>query len=492
MLALAALGLLAAPAIAQPAPAPAVVVADQLAGLDHFIDGVVAQQIVAREVAGAVVTIIRDDRVVFNRGYGFADIEQGLAVDPERSLFRPGSVSKLLTWAALMQLVEAGRVDLDADINTYLDFAIPPLDGEPIRVRHLMTHTPGMSDAPGIITRDPAKLLGFRDWMKANLPPRIWPAGTEVSYSNYGAALAGYIIEQVTGSDFDSYIEANLFAPLGMAATSFREPLPAALAPHLAKGYKLEDGQFVAQSAELISAIAPAGSASSTGPDMARFMAAILNEGTLGAQRILEPDSVRFLLGDAIATAPGLPGMGHGFFVYRQAGPRLVGHGGNTADFHSMMALAPEARLGIFISMTGGAGSYAARTELTDLLIGRLFPQAPMDRLVRPANEPLPLGTYRINRRDYTKDPQPAYDLKIAEKGADAITLTAAEKATHWERVGPMLYEKASSANRGGPYDRLQFVQHPTGWSLVFATQPHVVWHCVPEDGLQNCKAGEN
>jgi CubicO group peptidase (beta-lactamase class C family) len=463
-----------------------------LAGIDHFIDGVLAQQIMTREVAGAVVTIVKDGQTILNRGYGFADIENEVPVDPSRHLFRPGSVSKLLTWTALMQQVEAGRVDLDADVNTYLDFVIPALDGEPIRVRHLFTHTPGMSDAPGIITRDPDKLLAFRDWMKANLPRRVWPAGTEISYSNYGAALAGYIIEQVTGTDFDTYVEANLFAPLGMAATSFREPLPEPLAGNLVKGYRYEDGRFVAQPAELISAIAPAGSVSSTGPDMARFMLAMLNQGSLDGQRILQPGSVQFLLADAHGTAPGLPGMANGFFVYRSTGPRLVGHGGNTADFHAMMALSPEHGFGVFIVMTGGAGSYAARTELTDALIGKLFPEPAMLRLARPEQEPVPSGAFRINRRDYSADPRPEYDIQITSAGPDAITVTALGKPAHWERVGPLLYEKTTGAGPSGPFDRLRFVKRPGGWSAVFATQPHVVWHCVPDDASETCQTGEN
>jgi CubicO group peptidase (beta-lactamase class C family) len=175
LLAVAALGMSAAPVEAKPADQAA---ARELAQIDHFVDGVMAQQIMTREVAGAVVTIVRDGRIVFNRGYGYADIEGRVPVDPSRHLFRPGSVSKLITWTALMQQVEAGRVDLDADVNTYLDFTIPPLDGEPIRVRHLFTHSPGMSDAPGIITRDFAKLKPFREWMQTNIPPRMWPAGT--------------------------------------------------------------------------------------------------------------------------------------------------------------------------------------------------------------------------------------------------------------------------------------------------------------------------
>ena len=129
-----------------------------------------------------------------------------------------------------------------------------------------MSHQVGLSDAPGIITRDPARLLPFRQWMQTHIPPRIWPAGGDIAYSNYGAALAGYIVEQTSGEAFPAYVERHILAPLGMAATTFREPLPPALAPRMALGYRLEQGRFVAQPPELISAIAPADAATSSAP----------------------------------------------------------------------------------------------------------------------------------------------------------------------------------------------------------------------------------
>src|SRR3546814_19442444 len=119
----------------------------------------------------------------------------------------------------------------------------------------------------------------------------------------------------------------------------------------------------------------PAGSGTSSAPDMTRFMMAMLNGGAIGGARILKPESVALLMRDSHANAPDLPGMAHGFFVVREAGPRLVGHGGNTGDFHSNMILAPEAGLGFFVSETGGQGSYAGRPERTEARIRRPFTQ---------------------------------------------------------------------------------------------------------------------
>lgn len=453
--------------------------AKRLAGLADFVDGVMAQQIATREVAGAVVTVVHRGRVVFARGYGFADVDKGVAVDPQQTLFRPGSVSKMFTWAALLQQVELGRVSLDADVNTYLDFKIPEFEGKPVRVRDLLQHTPGTSDTGGLTAPSPDKLIPYPEWLKARVPQRLWAPGTEISYSNYGAALAGYIVERVSGEPFADYVESHVFKPLGMTSTTFREPLPAALAPRMATGYRIKDGKFEARPFELFSPVMPAGSGTSSAPDMARFMMAMLNGGALGKARILRPDSVKLLMADSFANAPDLPGMAHGFFVVREAGPRLVGHGGNTGDFHSNMILAPEAGLGFFVSETGGQGSYGGRTELTEALIGRLFPVTPAPRVAAPADEKLPLGAYRGNRRDYSRPANPERDLKVAAAGANAIAVTNDGRTTYWERIGPMRFEQVTGARAGGPYERLRFYGGEGRWRLSFSSQPHVTYHLV-------------
>lgn len=452
---------------------------DRIGGLADFVDGVMAQQIATREVAGAVVTVVYRDKVLFSRGYGFADIDKGIAVDGQQALFRPGSVSKMFTWTALLQQVEAGRVDLDADVNKYLDFQIPAYEGQPIRVRDLLSHTPGMSDVGGLTAPTPDKIQPYVEWMKTHIPARLWRPGTETSYSNYGSVLAGYIVERVSGEAFPDYVEKHIFAPLGMNSTTFREPLPAALAPRMASGYQVKDGRLVAEPFELFSPVMPAGSGTSSGPDMARFMMAMMNGGALGKARILKPASVKLLMTNSVANAPGLPGMAHGFFVVREKGPRMVGHGGNTGDFHSNMILAPEAGLGFFISETGGEGSYGGRTELTEAIIGRLFPVAPAPRVAAPANETLPLGAYRVNRRDYASAPNPERDLKIAAAGPNAVVVTNDGKASYWERVGPMRFERATGARAGGPYEQLLFHGAEGRWRLSFTSQPHVLYHFV-------------
>ena len=468
------------PAIAAPqAPTTTIAIdAGRLAGLDDFIDGVLAQQLATREVAGAVVTVVHEGKVLFTRGYGFADIAKGVKVDGQTTLFRPGSVSKLITWTSLMQQVEAGKVDLDADVNTYIDFTIPPFEGQPVRVRDLFSHTPGMSDLR-YDEAEWAKPETYQSFLKTHMPERLWAPGTEVSYSNYGASLAGYIVERVSGEAFPDYVTRHIFQPLGMTHTTFVEPLSGENAAHMALGYDFVDGRFKPKPYERYDKIMPAGSAASTAPDMARFMLAILGNGSLDGKRILTPESVALLESDSVANTPGLPGMAHGFMVAREAGPRLVGHGGNTMDFHSYLLLAPEKGFGFFVSYTGGQGSYGARTELSDAIIGRLFPQQPAKRWTGAAERP-PLGSYRSNRRDYSRPADPADDIKLSAIGDHTVLVEAHGEKTAWEQIGPSLYEQATGTREGGPYDQLRFYGDAADPRLGFASQPHVAYHLVP------------
>lgn len=448
-----------------------------LSGLADFVDGVMAQQIASQEVAGATIAIVHNGALLFSAGYGFADVDEGAIVVPGATLFRPGSVSKLFTWTALMQQVEQGHVYLDADINVYIDFDIPPFEGQPIRVRHLMSHSPGLSDVGGISVATVEELTPFGDWIKSHIPARVWAPGTEAAYSNYGVALVGYIVERVSGQPFASYVEDHIFTPLGMSSTTFREPLPEALTARMATGYEIEDGRFMAQPFELFSSIMPAGSASSTAHDMSRFMLAMLNGGQLDDVRILEASSVNLLMRDSLRNAPDLPGMAHGFYVVQDQGPRLVGHAGNTGDFHSNLILAPESRFGFFVSLTGGPESSAGRTDLTNAIIGRVFPQSPAPREPLSEGETLPIGSYRMNRRDYAQPPREEYDLEVTAAGDSAIRIRFLDETTYWERIGPLTFEKVTGARQGGPFDRVQFHAGPADLVLSFSYQPYMAYH---------------
>ena len=252
-----------------------------------------------------------------------------------------------------MQLVERGKFDLDADVNKYLDFKIPPgPGGEPITLRNVMTHTSGFEEAvKELITDDPARLIPIGESVKRWVPNRIFKAGTMPAYSNYATALAGYMVERASGLTFDDYLDQNIFEPLGMANSSFRQPLPEALESAMSKGY--DDASGKPKGYELIS-IAPAGSLAATGTDMARFMIAHLQNGAFGEQRILAEETAKQMHGSPLTIIPGLNRMVLGFYETNTNGRRAIAHGGDTQYFHSDLQLFIDDGIGYFLSVNSG------------------------------------------------------------------------------------------------------------------------------------------
>src|SRR5215472_10007597 len=146
------------------------------ADVGAFLDGFMPMQLERENIAGAVVLVVKDGRVLFAKGYGYSDVEKKTPVTVDATLFRPGSISKLFTWTAVMQLVEQGKLDLDKDVNAYIDFTIPPKFGKPITLRNLMTHTPGFEEQiKDLITEDSAPTATLQQHLSRHIPERIFP-----------------------------------------------------------------------------------------------------------------------------------------------------------------------------------------------------------------------------------------------------------------------------------------------------------------------------
>lgn len=454
--------------------------AAHLVGIEGYIEGLMDAYLTSHEVAGAVVSLVENGEVRFAKGYGFADVERGIPVDARSTLFRPGSVGKLFTWTALMQQVELGKVDLDADINTYLDFKIPPAFGEPIRVRHLLAHNAGFAESiDGMQVRTPAEFVPLGLWLQSHIPARVRKPGAEASYSNYGATLAGYIVERTSGEPFADYIERHIFKPLGMTDSTFREPLSPAAKDRLAKGYRLSDGRFKEAPFELVQNIMPAGSITTTAKDMALFMITHLQDGRYGVTRILKPETARMMRSRLHANAPTLPGMAHGMMELRTTGPRIVGHGGSTANYSSYLVLAPAADVGFFVSMTGGPRNSAARSELVALLIERIFPAGPAPLWSGPPAV-VQEGAYLINRRPATdRPPDLAGAIKVSTPAPLQVVTEIRGEKVAWEQIGPRLYRQVTASTPLGPLSRLEFHGEGQDTRFSFETQPHVQYEFV-------------
>jgi CubicO group peptidase (beta-lactamase class C family) len=371
---------------------------------EAWLDGFMPQALRRGAVAGAVVVVVKDGQVLLEKGYGVSDVATGAPVDPKNTLFRIGSVSKLFTWTAVMQQVEAGKLNLDADINTYLDFKIPPYQGKPVTLRNLMTHTGGFEEATvGLAAYDANHIAPLGKSLGRWVPKRVYAPGTTPAYSNYGAALAGYIVERVSGEPFNDYVARHILVPLGMTRTTFGQPLSPALAAGMSKGYPTAGA---APGGFEVVGWQPAGAAAATGDDMARFMIAHLQDGRYGAVQILKPETAELMHARTLQRVPPLNGMALGFYEQSINGRRVIAHGGDTVLFHSDLVLFPKEQVGLFISMNsagGGGASGAIRQQLFEAFADRYLPgpalaDGRIDAKTAAAHAAMFQGTYESSR----------------------------------------------------------------------------------------------
>jgi CubicO group peptidase (beta-lactamase class C family) len=173
---------------------------------------------------GAAVAVVQAEKILYLWGFGKADLARNDAVSAQESLFRTGSISKLVTWTAVMQLIEQGKLDLHSDINRYLDaFQVPATYPAPITLAHLLTHTAGFEDRGfGFYARSERDRVPPSTFLAERMPARIFRPGEVSAYSNYGAALAGYLVERAAGVPFEAYVDTQILAPLRMSNSSFR------------------------------------------------------------------------------------------------------------------------------------------------------------------------------------------------------------------------------------------------------------------------------
>ncbi len=427
--------------------------------VNTWLDGFMPLALADGNVAGAVVVVVKDGQILTQRGFGVSDVATNAPVDPGKTLFRTGSTSKLFTWTAVMQLVEAGKLNLDADINTYLDFRIPAAFGKPITLRNLMTHTGGFEEhAKHLFVPNASDLQPIGAYLKSWVPPRIFPPGEVPAYSNYGATLAGYIVERISGEAFDDYIAHHIFQPLGMQQATFDQPLPARFLPDLSKSYM--QASQPARPFELIPA-APAGSLSITGADIARFMIAHLANGQFGAVQILKPETAILMHAQAFAATPPLPGMALGFYHEDRNGHVIIGHAGDTETFHTDLHLFLQDNTGLFVSFNSlGAdgGAHSARTLLFHGFADRYFPSQAVDppTLASAAKDAAVVaGSYVSSRRSDTTFLHLAYLIGGAKIAADADgTITFSEvklpggDLVRWHEVAPFVWQKIGGVDR--------------------------------------------
>ena len=453
--------------------------------LATFLNGVLSVQLADDHIPGATVSVVKDGRLFFAKGYGACDLQAGKPVSAQTTLFQIGSVGKVFTATAVLQLAEQGKLNLHADVNTYLKtFHIPATYPQPLTLAHLLTHTAGFEDrSTGTFPRTTGDLEPLGQWLAAHMPARVRPPGELTAYSNYGYALAGFIVEQVSGLPYAHYVEQHLFQKLRMRSSTFRQPLSA----DLSQGYTYSNGVYTPVPFVAVQN-APAGAMSATATDIANFMIAQLQNGRFGNQRILEAATAQAMQTQQFTNDPRVAGVTYGFEEQNLDSQRLLVHAGYIPPaFSSLLALLPEQQVGLFVSYNS-AGGESAPITLLQAFLDHYFPAPKETRPSPPAGFAERIsqisGDYWKTDRSYT-----TYEklfvlgtgLSVSDGGNGRLLVSSLLGGPPWTfvEVAPWVFHRVD-----GP-QTLFFRADPNGMLMMWGNGPDepfikVAWYDAP------------
>ncbi len=345
------------------------------------------------------------------KGYSQADANGLREVDPSDTLFRIGSISKTFTWTAVMMLLDRGQLDLNADVNDYLnDFQIQDAFDAPVTMADLMAHRAGFEDTLKVFQPNDDDPRSLGQILAQTQPARVFPPGSRTSYSNWGSALAAHIVEAVDGRPYNDFLDQEILTPLGMRSTTIVQPtrLEAKWAERMAEGLRRSAGRFELGDQMQIGPFAPAGGIASTAQDMARWMRFHLDNGALDGVRLMSEATHAQMLTRQFEDRLGAADLAHGFQNYPLRGVNVFGHGGSTGNFQSLMLFIPDLDFGVFASQNSGSGGYSTVNTLTRLLIEREIEASggstdvELDTSSTHGDLSEFSGSYRNNRRSFS------------------------------------------------------------------------------------------
>jgi CubicO group peptidase (beta-lactamase class C family) len=435
--------------------------------LDALFEPIFSEQMQKLHIPGAVIAIVKDGKIILTKGYGVADIEKKTPVVPERTIFRIGSITKVFTATAVMQMADRKKIDLHDDVNKYLkDFKVPNTYPRPITFANLLTHTSGLDEiSPGRRTSDESKVVPLGAFLKTRLV-RQNPPGEVIRYSTYNAALAGFLVEQITGTPFKIYLRQNIFEPLKMDRTSITA-VKDEYKQDLASGYEYGENKYEKLPFQWFNTY-PASDINSTATDMARFMMAHLANGVLDAKRILSGRGSRDMHATHFRNHPRIAGWAYGFYEGEKNNLRFVEHGGTMDDGYSaLMTLVPEQNFGIFVACNTETGGEGLGSAVKTAFFNRYYPDTVRPEiLTQPTKQPSAnlerfAGRYRPNiychfcakeSADYLPGP---FEVKVGDDGMLDF------RDDRWRQIEPLLFELASGARAGKV--RLAFRENSEG-----------------------------
>jgi len=428
--------------------------------LEQFVDEFFNAQMVELHVPGVSISVVDNGEIILAKGYGFADLEDNIPVDPAKTLMRTGSTCKLVTATAAIQLVEDGRLQLGADVNQYLDMLqIPNSQYGPVTLQQLLTHTAGFEDRViGSATLDPDEYLPLGVYLQDNIPQRVLEPGFIHSYSNFSFALIGLLVEDTADMPFAQYANENIFQPLDMSRSSFEQPLPPGLAQDLATGYLVTDGAYE-DGGFLYEQNSPAGAMSTTAVDMAHFMLAHLQDGRYEDAQILSTETAGQMHTQQFTHHESLPGLGYAFKERYINGERVIGHGGDIGTFSSQMILHPEDGWGFYLNYN--VYNDALRERFIAAFMDHYYPAVEQEAFetLEMSEEDLArfAGSYRWVRHPRSTMaklmaliPGPVNVIITAnEDGTLSVTFFGADTEWRYAPVGPLMFKQVSGGVQG-------------------------------------------
>ncbi|MEC1966532.1 beta-lactamase family protein [Bacillus cereus] len=366
--------------------------------VEAFTNKVIPEKMKKENAAGVALVVVKDNQILFQKGFGFSDKEKNTPIDPKKTVFRLASISKVFTASAVMQLVEQGKIDLNKDIVNYMGgLKYQNNMGEPVTMEHLLTHTTGfdyVDPRPEDIHYQENDYTMLKDYVEDNMPTVVRKPGDTYTYDNFASMLQGYIVQNLTNTPFYKYMAKNIFYPLEMHNSSF--VMTNFIKEKLATGYDAKGNAIPFYQTRPTDM--PQGSMFSTGSDVANFMIAQLNDGKFKNNQILQKETVEDMQKTKFALHPKYPNMTYGFeFFSPQShnGQYVFGKGGNIPGFSSLMWLIPEHKIGVFV--VTNKDSSALPVEVFDDFMNQYFPDKTKPEYLNPNEEELKKfeGVYR-------------------------------------------------------------------------------------------------
>ncbi len=445
--------------------------------LEAFMDDYLAEQMAEYHIPGVVITFVKDGEVFFSKGYGYADMENQTPMDTEETLLTTASLGKAFSAVGVLQQYERGAIDLHEDIRPYItDFQLQTNFDEALTFANLLTHTDGFEARMiGVAAQDQEGLIPLGELIETYTPTQLYPPGQYMTYGDFAATLAGYVVQEVSGIPFEEYMKSNILSPLGMADSTFDQRLSDEMVARLATGYDYADGEYHAVPVFYVRS-APAGGLRTTAADMNAFMLALLNGGEYQGARILDEATAQMMFSQQFAPDPKMAGITYGLFEHFENDQRVLLRDGDGVGTRSRMVLFPEQDMGFFISYNSGDSNL--RLDIVSAILDHYYPvdgtPAPLPVDDYQARTKLFAGTYRPLQADVTSFGKSMYFfsqlveiqstdegyLSIAAAGMggeESSVMGGFEGTSLWVEVEPLYFEQVDGKGK------LSFVQSESG-----------------------------